>query len=232
MQCKEAPLLPSLSWLYHLSGCGGQYGIYSEGGVCRVLNVPTCVDRPPRDDVDDDRYTGDHAAPRFEERFGPSHRGYGRDYEERPSRFNAADEEYDFRAGGLRAEWAGSGNWRDRDSGYYRGSYGEARAYSGEGSRGYGVEERAGSYDVFSDRDLLPPPPPPRGAAAVESDEEVDLDRMEFEAELARVAAEMEKVRDWQRFLCYYPALALLCKGLGADVLVVYACMKRHMSHP
>lgn len=82
-------------------------------------------------------------------------------------------------------------------------------------------DERPGGYDPYLDRDLLPPPPPraglgPAGRAlgaeaaaaaagskAAESDDERDPEREAFEAELARVAAEIEKVGGswWQCFL-------------------------------
>lgn len=64
-----------------------------------------------------------------------------------------------------------------------------------------------GPYDPYADHDLLPPPPPPRAppprgqdaaaegkaAGKVEEEDDIDPEREAFEAELARVAAEMEK---------------------------------------
>jgi hypothetical protein len=98
------------------------------------------------------------------------------------------------------------------------------RAGSGY-DRDAGDRYAADRYDPYLDRDLLPPPPPPRvalggpsglgvaeaaaaGAASGgqvkhdESDEELDLERQEFEAELARVAAEIERVSDFVMSPC------------------------------
>lgn len=166
--------------------------------------------------MDDERHGGDR--PSYDDRFEPGFRpSYGRDAEERPGRFAAAaEDEYDFRASGTRPEWAGLGgssSWRERegrekDSLYARG-HGDERRGPGD-SRGHNFDDRSAAYDPYADRDLLPPPPPPRAMlaagrgmeetataapAAADSDDEVDLDRIEFEAELARVAAELAKVR-------------------------------------
>jgi hypothetical protein len=57
------------------------------------------------------------------------------------------------------------------------------------------------TFDSFDDRPLFPPPPPPKSGAGahnpgpVDGDgDEEDLERKAFEEELARVAAELEKV--------------------------------------
>lgn len=147
-------------------------------------------------------------------RFGPGPERYSYEHDDRDRRggFGGPPEDGEFRAG-----------WREREAGP---GY-EPRGYRGEGGRP-GYEPRGGfdreryeahrpGYEAgYAERDLLPPPPPPRFAAAGpvvpeavaeepavllradDSDSEEDPERAAFEAELARVAADMERV---SRFL-------------------------------
>eukprot|EP00882_Tetradesmus_deserticola_P006733 GHRQ01007086.1.p1 GENE.GHRQ01007086.1~~GHRQ01007086.1.p1 ORF type:complete len:427 (+),score=116.81 GHRQ01007086.1:83-1363(+) len=133
----------------------------------------------------------------------------------------------------------GRGGGFERSSSYHAEHSGSYDRYGGvpDGAAAAGryAGERSGSqgYDSYADRDLLPPPPPPRGglgpaggapeaaagsvgAAAVEaraadSDEERDLEREEFEAELARVAAELERVSS----ASHTGWVAVVCLQLG-----------------
>jgi hypothetical protein len=109
----------------------------------------------------------------------------------------------------------GSSSYDRGSSGYDRFAGGPEGAAAAAAGRYTGERPGAAGYDSYTDRDLLPPPPPPRGglgpagsvpeaagslgagaieARVAESDEERDLEREEFEAELARVAAELERV--------------------------------------
>eukprot|EP00195_Chlamydomonas_chlamydogama_P016482 CAMPEP_0202907676 /NCGR_PEP_ID=MMETSP1392-20130828/43468_1 /ASSEMBLY_ACC=CAM_ASM_000868 /TAXON_ID=225041 /ORGANISM="Chlamydomonas chlamydogama, Strain SAG 11-48b" /LENGTH=1511 /DNA_ID=CAMNT_0049596685 /DNA_START=73 /DNA_END=4608 /DNA_ORIENTATION=- len=65
-------------------------------------------------------------------------------------------------------------------------------------------ERYAGPYDPYDDRGLFPPPPPPRYQSRGEGpdagdDEDEDLERKAFEAELARVAADLERRKNEER---------------------------------
>jgi hypothetical protein len=51
-----------------------------------------------------------------------------------------------------------------------------------------------GSFDLYEDRTLFPPPPPPRGHQAADEEEEDDPERRAYEAELQRVAADLDRV--------------------------------------
>lgn len=155
----------------------------------------------------DERYGGGPAGPRY----GPGPDRYSSyEYEDRDRRgFGPDDSEYS-RPG-----------WREREAAYAAGYRGEAGRPGYEPRGGFDRERfeahRPGGYDAagYLDRDLLPPPPPPRPAAAGpapvepvasiaagpvdagradESDSDVDPEREAFEAELARVAADMERV--------------------------------------
>jgi len=177
------------------------------------------VCRAGRDDLyDDDRYgpAGGFGRPDFEERYGPGGPRYGPapdrygsyEHEDRERRAYGT-EDADYRAG-----------WREREAAYGGGHRGEGGRPGYEPRGGFDRERyevhRPGYDAAYMDRDLLPPPPPPRPAAAGppspepaaaaaggsaggappadESDSDVDPEREAFEAELARVAADMERV--------------------------------------
>lgn len=182
--------------------------------------VSGAVCRAGRDDLyDDDRYgpTGGFGRPDFDERYGPGGPRYGPapdrygsyEYEDRERR-GYGPEDADYRAG-----------WREREAAYAGGYRGEGARPGYEPRGGFDRERyevhRPGYDAAYMDRDLLPPPPPPRPAAAGppspepaaaaaaggsaggappadESDSDVDPEREAFEAELARVAADMERV--------------------------------------
>ncbi len=161
---------------------------------------------------DDDRYAGEFQGGRgpgpapWDHRSGErGGRGYDHDAygPPRPGGPPGGHEEEDFRGGragpgfetGYPGPYGGPPRGRDAPPLPSRRGYG--------GPPGPPHHERyhdgPGGYDPYDERSLFPPPPPPRhphaGRNGEAGEEEVDPERLAFEAELARVAAELERVR-------------------------------------
>lgn len=160
--------------------------------------------------------------PDFDERYGHPGSRYGpgpgperfssHEFDERDRRGPYGPEDGDYRP-----------SWREREAagpGYGGGFRGEGARPGYEPRGGFDRERYEAHRPSYGDRDLLPPPPPPRAGAAApaapepaaaaaapaagyvtgptgrgdDSDSDVDPEREAFEAELARVAADMERV--------------------------------------
>ncbi|GAX74645.1 hypothetical protein CEUSTIGMA_g2093.t1 [Chlamydomonas eustigma] len=67
------------------------------------------------------------------------------------------------------------------------------------GTHGIDGGYHSGNNDLYDDRGLLPPPPPPRGSQMENVDDEDDPERRAFQAELRRVAADLERRKNAER---------------------------------
>lgn len=158
------------------------------------------------DRFDDERYVGDRPTeyvgrPAWDQGYRDRPARYDYDLAFPPPRAAAVDDDYDFTRGrGYNYESYGSQGAPppyDPPPPPPRRSAGPGDRFSDPYDR---PEKHEGRFDPYDDRTLFPPPPPPRqppppvrDVQHSEQSEEEDPERAAFEAELERVAAEMEK---------------------------------------